>query len=226
MYVPASFREEETAPIAALMRENPFAVLTTVREGIPVASHLPFLVTASDAAAPDVAAPNATAPDGSPLLLRSHLARANPQWQDFTPEREVLTVFQGAHGYISPHDYATHPSVPTWNYAVVHAYGVPRLLTEEREIVGLLRAMVAEFEGTPEPSYMTAWTDGYLEKMARGIVAFEIRVTRLDAKFKLSQNRSETDQRRVIAALAERGTHGDTDAARLATLMQDILARG
>src|SRR5207302_3988638 len=103
----------------------------TARQGRPVASHLPFLVY------PDV--------DEHGTLV-THLARANDQWQDFASGAEALVIFQGDHAYISPSWYAAHPSVPTWNYMVVHAYGVPRVIADDERIWEILRSLVSKHE--------------------------------------------------------------------------------
>jgi len=198
MYSPTAFRIEERAAIHALMRENSFATLiTTDAEGAPFATHLPFLVDA-DA--------------GEAGTLRAHMARANPQWRHFQEGREVLVVFQGAHAYISPAWYETQPAVPTWNYAAVHAYGPPRLL-DASGLKTLLYAMVALYEGKGEADWQFEMGPEYVEQMMRGIVGFEIPITRLHGKLKMSQNRSEADRRQVIAALESSERASDREAA-------------
>src|SRR5206468_2683175 len=136
-----------------------------------------------------------------PGTLLSHMARANDQWQDFARGAEALVIFQGHHTYISPSWYEIHPSVPTWNYMVVHAYGTPRLITDDDRIRAALRELVATHESAFDEPWPMDLPDDYLRKMLRGIVAFEIPITRLEGKFKLSQNRSERDRQLVIAAL-------------------------
>src|SRR5579883_1304747 len=116
------------------MRRFSFATLVTVQDGAPFATHVPVLLDA-DA--------------GEQGALRAHLARANPQWRALAEGQEALVLFQGPHAYVSPAWYETHPSVPTWNYAVVHAYGKPRLL-DDAELFALLRASVAEYESGRE----------------------------------------------------------------------------
>jgi len=205
MYSPTAFQIEERAAIHVLMRENSFATLiTTDAEGAPFATHLPFLLDADE---------------GEAGTLRAHLARANPQWRHFQEGREVLVVFQGAHGYISPSWYETQPAVPTWNYAAAHAYGVPRLL-DAPGLKTLLYAMVALYEGKCEADWQFEMGPEYVEQMMRGIVGFEIPITRLQGKLKTSQNRSEADRRRGIAALqsSERASNRE-----VAHTMQSLL---
>lgn len=212
MYIPAAFREDDTTTLHALMREFSFATLVTVGEdGAPFATHLPFLLDTDR---------------GTLGTLRTHLARPNPQWklwvdQDI-PAAEALVLFQGAHAYISPSWYEVHPSVPTWNYAVVHAYGAPRLLSNE-ELRQALEDLVKLYEaGNPTPWEMNSLSEEYVEKMMRGIVGVEIEITRLEGKFKMSQNRTPPDQRSAIRGL--RAT-GDPLSGLTADLMESLTQR-
>jgi len=188
MYVPKHNLITDTALLHSLMQGFSFATLVTVHDGRPFATHLPFLVH------PAV---------GDLGCLVAHVAKANPQWEDFAQGNEVLVIFQGHHTYISPSWYEASPSVPTWNYATVHAYGTPHVLTDDSRVRETLRELVNKHE----EGFAIPWTmdlpDDYLRKMMRGIVAFEIPISRLEGKFKLSQNRSDADQDRVIAALGE-----------------------
>lgn len=187
MYTPKHFEVRDPALLFALMERFSFATLVTIDAGVPVATHLPYLIERER---------------GLQGVLVSHMARANAQWQTFRADQEVLTIFQGDHGYISPSWYAQHPSVPTWNYMVVHAYGTPRVIDDAAAL-----AMLERVIGKHEASYAQPWSmdHEYATKLLRGIVAFEVEITRLEGKFKLSQNRSEHDQRQVIAALRASG---------------------
>jgi transcriptional regulator len=223
MYIPNHFREDDRDKLLAFMRANSFAILvthpSTLRQvpdpqssflgqrnedlgtqgsgsGAPFATHLPLVVEA----------------DESKVMLKGHVAKANPQWQGFeTPlptgegmgvghaVNEALVIFHGPHAYISPAHYESRQSVPTWNYIAVHAYGVPRIV-ETKE--AMLDAMIAQYE----PAHLEQWhgqSEKYKAGMLAGIVAFEIDVTRLEGKYKLSQNRPEGDRQRVIASLGE-----------------------
>ncbi len=156
MYIPPAFRVEDQARLAAFLREYSFATFITNDGVAPFASHLPMLYR-SDL--------------GEHGTLIAHLARANPQWQHFAEGREALAIFHGPHGYISPSWYATSPAVPTWNYAVVHAYGVPRIFEDHDRIAALLRETISLYESSfaqPWPGELPA---DYLDKMIRGIVA-------------------------------------------------------
>ena len=190
MFIPRPFHEEDKERLHALMRQNEFAMFVTVRDGLPFVTHLPVRLDTGH---------------GEWGTLRAHLARANPQWEQFGDGREALVIFQGPHAYVSPSWYAHHPAVPTWNYAVVHAWGTPRLLGEQ-ETAAVLREITDAYEGGPG----AAWTfaglpEEYREKMARGVVGFEMPIARMEGKFKLSQNRPVEDQARVAAALCQGG---------------------
>jgi transcriptional regulator len=188
VYLPKHFAITDRALLHDLMRQFSFATLVTVHEGRPVAGHLPFMLDAER---------------GEYGTLIAHLARANQQWSAFAEEAEALVIFQGPHTYISPSWYETHPSVPTWNYMAIHAYGTPRLIEDEGRVRAALRALVDEHEQEFEVPWTMDLPEEYLRKMLRGIVAFEMPITKLEGKLKLSQNRSAHDQERVIAALAE-----------------------
>lgn len=204
MYIPKQFDASDIASCHALIRKEPFAILVGIDErGAPFATHLPVLLD------------QAPAPLGT---LLAHVARPNPQWRLFAPDRPVLVVFPGPHAYVSPSWYGQHPSVPTWNYVTVHAYGVPRLIEDAGRVRALLDRLVRTFEdGRPTPWRMDGLSDTYVEGMMRGIVAFEVPIDRLEGKAKLSQNRPAADQARVRAALA---AEGDPMAQAVAQLME------
>ena len=204
MYLPRHNQVTDRALLFDWMQRFSFAVLVTTHEGRPFATHLPFLIY------PDV---------GEQGTLIAHMARANPQWQDFAAANEALVIFQGHHAYISPSWYEAHPSVPTWNYVVVHAYGVPRILADETRVRETLQALVDKHEAPFDVPWTMDLPAEYLHKMQRGIVAFEIPIRQLEGKFKLSQNRSERDQERVIAALTQ---VDDPDAHGVAAMMRAL----
>ncbi len=180
MFVPKAFRLDDRQAVAALLEAYDFALLVTALDGQPQASHLPFLYDPE------------RGPEGT---LLGHMARANPQWRDFATlaERgeEALVIFQGPHSYISPTWYGGGPpTVPTWNYVAVHAYGQPTLMEEPAAVRGLLDRLVAVQEaGQHRPWSTQDLEESFVEGMMRGMVAFEIPLTRLEAKAKLSQNK-------------------------------------
>jgi transcriptional regulator len=131
------------------------------------------------------------------------MARANPQWRSFPETCEALAIFHGPHAYVSPRYYATAPHVPTWNYATVHAYGTPHVIDEPSEVLRLLRESTAKYESGAASPWSPELAPDQVARLMSGIVAFELRLTRLEGQFKLSQNRSEEDRRGVIQALQD-----------------------
>jgi transcriptional regulator len=179
MYRPTTFQEDNIDKLVAFMRANSFATLVSIVDGVPCASHIPFVIAMSE----------------NVVKLFGHLAKQNPQWQAFATA-ESLAIFTGAHAYISPSLYEKRESVPTWNYIAVHAYGVPKIITFN-DSPELMDKMINEMIDTYEASYKSHWHDlsnRFREGMMNGIVGFEITVTRLEGKYKLSQNRSQVDQ--------------------------------
>ena len=202
MYIPKSFREDDPILLHDLMRRYNFAALVTQHDGAPFATHLPFMIDTG------------RGPHGT---LLAHMARANPQWHDFADGREALVIFQGAHTYVSPAWYEVMPSVPTWNYAVIHAYGIPQVIEDRERLYTLLESLVDTHEAARTPPWRMELPDDYLDRMMRAIVGFEIQITRLEGKLKLSQNRPEGDRRRVAAELAE---SADPLSAEVAEMMR------
>jgi transcriptional regulator len=187
MYLPRLFQEQDPERLLAFMRRHSFATLVTVEDGVPFATHLPFLVE-----------PGSAGPGGR---LLAHMARANPQWRAFSQDRDVLVIFQGPHTYVSPSWYVTEPNVPTWNYAVVHAYGRPRIIEEPEECLRILRESVATYESGFEKPWTLEQVGDYAQRLLPGIAAFELRLSRVEGKFKLNQNRAPEDRRAVMSLL-------------------------
>jgi len=178
MYIPPAFEVEDPERLARFMVQNSFATLITQDEnGLPFASHVPLLYE----------------PEPKPGLLLGHLARANTQWRHFENQRDVLVIFHGPHAYISPRWYDSSPAVPTWNYAVVHAYGTPTVFTGENRLEALVRQVVKFYEGDGENSWRADLPPDFMSKQLKAIVGFEIRLNRLEGKFKLGQNRQKED---------------------------------
>ena len=203
MYIPKHFQITDTAWCHALMRAQSFAAMITADDaGVPFATHLPILVD----------------PARGPLgTLRGHVARANPHWRYLSAGRPTLVIFAGAHAYVSPSWYATHPSVPTWNYVAVHATGTGALVEDPEPVKTLLADLVRTYESSgPAAWSLEGLPADYLAGMQRGIVAFEIPIERLEGKAKLSQNRDAVDQARTREALA---AADDPLARAVATLM-------
>jgi transcriptional regulator len=187
MYSPPYNRVEDRRELVDFMRANSFALVVTATGGAPQASHLP--VTVADGA--------------GGLVIHSHMAKANPQWQAFF-EDEVLVVFSGPHAYVSPRWYEAVERVPTWNYAAVHAYGKVRVTTDKTVKRASQRRLVAALDPEWLPKFEALGED-YLERMLDGIVTFDLEVTRLETRWKLSQNRGRREQELIAAELDKAG---------------------
>jgi transcriptional regulator len=202
MYTPPYNRMENRAEIVDLMRAHNFCLLVTGAGGELHGTHLPCLVDER----------------GDRMVIELHMAKANPQWQQFFDD-EVLVVFSGPHAYVSPRWYARAPAVPTWNYAAVHAYGTVAVVDDRQAKHAAQRRLVAAHD----PEWLAEF-DGlaqdYLDSMLSAIVVFEVVVMRLDARWKLSQNRGRQEQERVIDNLARSAAAGDQA---LAALMRNHL---
>ena len=201
MYIPEFNRMEDTGVALAFMRANPFAIVVSAGEGSPFATHIPVIVAEA----------------GAGILLRGHVARANPHWKMLEQEQETLVIFHGPHAYISPSLYESRQSVPTWNYAAIHASGRARIFEEPEPLTDVLLQTIAVFE----QAYLEQWrglNQDYRAKMLSQIVGFEIAVERLEAKFKLSQNRPAADQSRIIQSLE---SNRDSAVSGVARLMRD-----
>ncbi|WP_158750959.1 FMN-binding negative transcriptional regulator [Acidobacterium sp. S8] len=195
MYIP-KFNEETRVPVIhQLMRSHPLASLVTFGASGLFASHLPMVLD------------ERAAPFG---MLRCHVSRANAQWKDFDPDVQALAIFSGAEHYISPAWYAekqaTGKVVPTWNYVVVHAYGYLKVMDD----VVWLRAHVESLTKIHEAGMQNPWAvsdapEEYVAPMLKGIVGLEMKIERLEGKWKLSQNRSEEDRRGVVEGLEDGG---------------------
>jgi len=200
VYIPEFNRQENRAAAIAFMRANSFAILISTTDGIPFATHLPLLVDEA----------------GDQVIVRGHMAKANPHWKSIQPGQESLIIFHGPHAYISPSLYEIRESVPTWNYAAVHVYGEPTLFSDESSLREVLHRMINTFES----SYMAQWSalsPEYQSRMMKHIVGFEIKAKRLEAKFKLSQNRTKGEQARVMQSLNQ---SEDSNISRVADLMR------
>ncbi len=198
MYIPKLYREEDREKILNFLKQNNFPALVTHDGEKPIATHLPVEVTEIE--------------NGS-LTILGHMSRANPQWKSFGGQ-EVLLIFQGAHTYISPRWY-DHVNVPTWNYMMVHVYGKVRLV-EGDELYSLLSKLVKNHEA--ETSYsLEGLPEDFVKKEMNGVAGFAVDVTRIDAGYKLSQNRNDADHENIIHELEERG---DDQSAGVAKAMR------
>ena len=202
LYTPAHFADADRAASARLMHDHPFATLLTPATPEPFVSHLPLLLHA------------ACEPHGT---LVGHFARANPHWQNAAGV-ESIAIFHGPHAYVSPSWYVEPAkAVPTWNYATVHAHGALEVIADAAGARAVLDTLVQRFEGSRPSPWTFAMPERQRDALVGAIVAFRMRIRRLDVKFKLSQNRPAADRVRVAAAL---DAEGYADATAMAEWMR------
>jgi transcriptional regulator len=208
MYQPDQFRVEDIAQLHTLMRARPFATLVSAGASGLYASHLPTVLKQ----------------DGPWGAIECHLARPNPHWKELAQCSEALMIFQGPSGYITPNWYPTKAEtgkvVPTWNYAAVHAYGRPEVIEDKDRLLRHVTELTAQQErGEARPWSPADAPANYIDAMLRGIVGFRFEITRLEGKWKMSQNRAPQDQAGVVAGLRARAAGDDVEIA-------EIIGRG
>ena len=159
-----------------------FAIIVSHENNVPIATHLPLVL------------------DRENEILTGHFAKANRQWKGIEGQ-EVLVIFHGPHHYISSSWYETNQSVPTWNYIAVHVYGTVEIMTERDEILASLRQLVDKYEEPGSTYRIDASNEAFVQGLMDGIVAFRLKMNRIEGKWKLSQNHSRERQMRVIEAL-------------------------
>lgn len=199
MYTPAHFQIDDRDTLNAFMRQHSFATIVSHDGKVPQATHMPVLLNPTQ---------------GSHGCLLSHMARANPQWRHFDTSSEVLVIFTGPHAYISPAWYVTEPAVPTWNYTAVHAYGIPRIVTQHDRFAQMLHDLIEFYEAERPNRWHGTLPAEFRDGLMKGIVGIEIEITRLEGKFKLSQNRAQ-DAQSVIAMLENSPDQTDRDTAKM-----------
>ncbi len=184
------------------MRSNPFAILISTTDEGPFATHVPVVIGEND----------------GQVTLRGHVAKANPHWRYIEQNPHCLMIFHGPHAYISPQHYETREVVPTWNYAAAHVYGNTRIYSAHEDLLNMLHDLIPTFEA----AYQQQWdslSEAYRSRMLSHIVGFEISVSKIEAKFKLSQNRTPTEQQSIIDSLCP--AH-DTAVSGTGRLMSEI----
>jgi transcriptional regulator len=197
MYSPTYNRVEDRAELVAFMRANGFAVLVTGTGGALHASHLPVRILETN----------------EKIILDMHMAKNNPQWKEFFDD-EVMVVFAGPHAYVSPRWYEEKERVPTWNYAAVHAYGIPVLVSEKSKKYASQRRLVADMDPQWLPQF-DALRQEYVDMMLDGIVNFEIPLARLETRWKLSQNRGRREMELIAGQLAKSDDSAERSLAAL-----------
>jgi transcriptional regulator len=184
MYVPSYENVQDQATLYGFMRQFSFATLVTSdQDGLPVATHVPFLIEEG--------------------LLKTHVARANPHWRKLGG-RESLVIFQGDHGYISPRYYESDHRVPTWNYQAVHVYGTTTIVDDPAAVRQILATTTSHYEGSAEkPWQMSQISEESIESHLKALVAMEIHITRIQGKWKLGQSGSKADRAKSAGVLLE-----------------------
>ena len=197
MYSPVYNRIEDRAELLAFMCANNFPILVTGTGGVLHASHLPVTIHE----------------EGSQIVIDMHMAKNNPQWKEFFDD-EVMVVFAGPHSYISPRWYEEQERVPTWNYTAVHAYGVPKIISEKKAKFESQRRLIESLDPQWLPKF-DALRQEYVDMMLDGIVNFSIPAARIETRWKLSQNRGRREMELIAAALEK---SGDSNERALAAL--------
>ena len=206
MYTPAAFVVTDLAELDRLVATNPFATLVTVRNGAPTVSHLPVLY----------------ARDGDAVVFLGHWSRANPQWRD---AGDALLILHGPDAYVSPSWYPDKEDaarVPTWNYAVAHIGGTLEILDDTESLAAIVSDLSVRHETANGSDWRFDPERDDLRVQLKGIVGFRLRATRIELKFKLSQNHPLANQHSVIDALS---AQDGENAQAIARLMQIRLQR-
>lgn len=199
LYSPECFVENDREKISEIIVENPLGALITIHDSTPYASHLPLIYEHGV--------------EGKGRLF-GHFARANSQWGHLQGNAEVLVIFQGPHAYVSPSWYVS-PGVPTWNYVVVHVRGVPRVIKSEAETESILKRLTGFYEQSMPSPWKPAGQGEFQKHLLSMIVCFEVEITDIEAKFKLSQNRSVEEQCRIARELSCSGVQRESNVGRL-----------
>jgi len=203
MYVPEHFKVSDQREIEAFLERYDFATLVSADGGGLVATHLPVVVRREASGG---------------LVVAGHVARANPHWKSLHGETEVLLIFHGPHGYVSPTWYSGGPAVPTWNYGVVHAYGPARAIEDVAFLEETLEALVRRYEAHRVNGWrMDGLPGDYRLRSLSAVVGIRVPVTRLEAKFKVGQNREMADRLGTVEGLEREGS---TESASLAAFMR------
>ncbi|HEY5038926.1 MAG TPA: FMN-binding negative transcriptional regulator [bacterium] len=191
MYIPKNFEMKDPNIIRDFLNSNGFGLLISNPKDDLTATHLPFLYEAQE---------------GGKGTLYTHVARNNPQWQSLSPDKKVLTVFSGPHGYISPRWYSSIPAVPTWDYVAIHIYAYPELIEDKEKVYGLLDKTSNFYENQNGTDWKLDLTSEYYQRLTNSIVGIKLKIIEIQASFKLSQNKSSEDRNKVIVALENKGT--------------------
>jgi len=202
MYVPEAFKVLDEAEIESFIERYDFATIVSAPATGLIATHVPVVIRRGAAG----------------LIVAGHVARGNSHWRAMNGSSECLALFQGPHAYVSPTWYVNAPAVPTWNYAVVHAYGTLRAREDRLFVEGVLGDLVHRHENQrAAPWRFEDQPSDFREKMLAAIVGFEMTVARIEGKFKLGQNRGREDRAGTIDGLEREAS---SDGVALAAFMR------
>jgi transcriptional regulator len=204
MYIPAAFAESDLSRLHDFIEQHSFGLLVSQVDGLPFATHLPFLLERTT---------------GRHGTLVGHVARANPQWRE-AGGQTVLAIFSGPHAYISPTWYEAEQVVPTWNYTAVHAYGQVRIIEDEGALLEIVRSFVQVYEQSMPRPWSLDGSRTFVERQLAQIVGFRMEIEKIEGKWKLNQNHPAERRRKVVRALRQRG---DENAQAVADWMQAML---
>jgi transcriptional regulator len=182
MYTQPKFKIDDPIVIRDFIEKYSFGLLLSVDGGQIHDTHTPFILSANGE-------------------LLGHIARANPQWKGWKERSCVKVIFSGPHTYISPKFYVSEFAVPTWNYTAISISGRVRIIEEEEEVLQFLDLLISANEKSDEPWVLDRADERYM-KLLSGIVVFAVAMDSIEASFKMNQNKSEDDQRKVISCLS------------------------
>ncbi len=200
MYIPKFYKVTDIDEIQEFVQHHSFGTLVTTKKGRPIATHLPLQLLKED----------------EDYYITGHMAYGNPQWRTFEAGEEALIMFQGPHSYISSSWYEQE-NVPTWNYQAVHIYGAAKILDGEELKRDLTKLMEKYEQHRPDPILWDKLSPALLDKEMKGIVGFKVKVTDIQAAFKMSQNRNDKDYRNIVEQLR---SEGNADSSRMADAME------
>lgn len=202
MYSPSAFSVTDASVILDFIRKNGFGIVISRDENGLHDTHTPLMIS------------------GDLKCVSGHIARANPQWRTWEKQPDVKVIFHGPHAYISPGYYRSEFNVPTWNYSAVSIDGKLRIIKDRERQVELIRELTSQYEG--ESGWRLDTNDDRYMKLFDAVVCFSIEVERIEAKFKLNQNKSEEDQLSVIAHLQASQSGPDRETAELMLRTRDF----
>lgn len=189
MYIPQQYKNENLSEVRDFLKKNSFGILVSQVDGKPWATHIPLELDSDK--------------EGNEILV-SHIAKANPQWKQFSEATEVLCIFNGPHSYVSSSWYKEE-EVPTWNYIAVHVYGTLKIMNKE-QVIASMHKLVDKYEQQSECPISINNLSTKTMRQVKGVVGFQIKITEIQAAKKLSQGR-EYDHPKIIEELGKRGAN-------------------